>query len=252
MQDSHLHGVGEELSDGVRVAGDGVDGCERAHVVLERPRDRGVTSGVAGDVDRGRVVGVDLECSCVATLGGQQPGEVGVDLADLAVRAWRIDTIAAGRARSATDKVVALVRGENEQGVALVDAVVGEAREELAERGVIRLQGGDVSSLAGAVGRAGRVVVMRIRDVGVGDGDAVLLHGCNVGKRNLRRHSIEAGEADAMLGILDYVSVEIGHRTAGADLRCHVLVSEQTRVARVPARLVRQVVRLAAVGGRAE
>src|SRR5438093_1257233 len=109
-----------------------------------------------------------------------------------------------------------------------------------------------VCGWGGAGGRACRVVVRRIRGVREGDGDAVRLHGCNVGKRNLRRHSIEAGEADAMLGILNYVSVEIGHRTAGADLRCHVLVSEQTRVARVPARLVRQVVRLAAVGGRAE
>ena len=80
----------------------------------------------------------------------------------------------------------------------------------------------------------------------------MLLHRGHVGQRDLRRHAVEAGEADVVLRILDHVAVEVGHRAAGADLGRHILVSEQAHIARIPARLVRQVVGLGAIGGRTE
>ena len=107
---------------------------------------------IAMDVEGRRVVEVDVERRRIVALGQQQPVEEGVDLADLRIGAGHVDAVAIGRARRATDEVVVFVRGNDEQGVVLVDAVGGETREEFAEGDVIGLELGDVFRLARAEG----------------------------------------------------------------------------------------------------
>src|SRR5207302_1165539 len=125
-------------------------------------------------------------------LGGEQAGQVGVDLAYLAVGAGGVDAVAVRRAGGPAHEVVALVRGHDEEGVIFVDAVGLQAIEEGGEGRVVGAQGGHVVGLAGAVCAArGAVEVVRVGDVGIGDGDAVLLHGGDVGERLGRRHTVE-------------------------------------------------------------
>ena len=92
--------------------------------------------------------------------------------------------------------MVALVGREHEQRVALVDPVAGEALEELAERSVIPLKRGDVARLTWPVRRSGQKLVVGVVDVGIGNGDSVLLHVGDVRQRDLGRHPRESGEAD--------------------------------------------------------
>jgi hypothetical protein len=62
---------------------------------------------------------------------GQQPREVAVDLADEGVRAGDVHAVASRRGRVRSDEVIALLDGEHEEGVALVDPVLREPVEEL-------------------------------------------------------------------------------------------------------------------------
>ena len=92
--------------------------------------------------------------------------------------------VAIGGSGRATGEVVAFIGGQDEQRVGLVDAIFGQPGEELAPCLIIGLQARNVASLAGVQRR--RIVdgiVMHVGDVGEGDGDAVLLHGGNIGKR---------------------------------------------------------------------
>src|SRR5206468_10200435 len=115
---------------------------------VEVARDGGGTVRVAIEVDgRGRV-GVDREGGGDVLLGGEQAGQVGVDLADLAVGAGSVHAVAVRRAGGAAHEVVALVRGHDEQGVILVDAVGLQAGEEGGEGRVVGAEGGHVVGLA--------------------------------------------------------------------------------------------------------
>ena len=76
--------------------------------------------------------------------------------------------------------MVALVDREQEEGVRLVDAVGGEPVEELLERLVVLAELRDIAGLTRRVCEVdvagGPVLVVRVRDVRVGDGDSCLLH----------------------------------------------------------------------------
>ena len=140
--------------------------------------------------------------------------QVRVDLADVArkargaeggaallggvVLARRRDAIAAGVQRRAARVVVALVDGDQEHGVALVDAVVGEPVEERGERGVVLAQLRLHAGLAGAERIAVIDVVLVVVHVGqvrVGDRDAGLLRRGGVAERVVGLHPVEAREA---------------------------------------------------------
>src|SRR5262252_9330718 len=56
------------------------------------------------------------------------------------------------------------------------------------------------------------VVVMRVRDVGAGHRNALLLHCHDVRKRNCGRHSIKPREAWLIERISDGISEQVGHR----------------------------------------
>ncbi len=88
--------------------------------------------------------------------------------------------VAVRRAGRAANEMVALVWREDEEGVAFVDAGFLQVQEKRAERGIVISQLIHVRSLAGAEGAFGGrgflVIVMRVRDVGVDDGNALLQH----------------------------------------------------------------------------
>ena len=149
----------------------GVQPVQLRHLALELARLRIRLARIARDVDVRCVVRVDGERCLVVELRPDHRAQVAVDLADAGVVAGRDDAIAARGRRLVSDKVVALVDGEDEERVALVDAVGGQAVEELLEREVVVVQLLDVSSLTGAVREvnvAGRAMpVVRVRDVRV-------------------------------------------------------------------------------------
>ena len=135
--------------------------------------------------------------------------------------------------------MIALVRGDDKKRVALIDAIVGETREEFTECSIVGFQCGHVTSFARAIGFVCSMVVMHVGEVRIGDRYAVFLHGCHIGKRNRGRHTIEAGEALIALRILDDVAVQIGHRTVRADLWRDILIAEQSLVAAIAAGFIR-------------
>src|SRR5204863_8317252 len=90
---------------------------------VEVARDEGGPVGVAVEVDGGRRVRVHREGGGDILLGGEQAGQVSVDLAYLAVGAGGVHAVAVRRAGGAAHEVVALVRGDHEEGVIFVDAV---------------------------------------------------------------------------------------------------------------------------------
>ena len=84
-------------------------------------------------------------------------------------------------------RMIALLDGEDEERVALVDPVVGEPLEERLERGVVALQVRLVARVARALGRAavraprlrvstGDLFLVGVGDVAVRDRDSDLLH----------------------------------------------------------------------------
>ena len=198
--------------------------------------------GVPVQVEGRRVVGVHRE---VRAAGERL--QVRVDLSDL-VRRAREHADRVGRAvrmrvrqragmgrigrADPTGEVIALVDGDHEQRVRPVDPVRCEIREEVLERGVVGLQLLLVLELARPGGRrdervgAGvrHVDVVRVRDVAVRDGDAVLLHLGDVTERVGRQHPVEAGESAVALGIRDRRAVRVVHaRVAAGDRRVDVL-----------------------------
>src|SRR5258708_6160195 len=153
---------------------------------------------------------------------------------------------------SDTHEMVTLVRGKHEQRVALIDAILCEPCEELAESIIIRLERRDITGLAGAKGRSRGVHIVGIGDIGVGDGNAMFLHIGHVGKRDGCLHAIKAGETDVTVGVLDDIAVQVLHWQSRTDLRRDILMTEETHVPFVAARLLWQQIRLPRVGSRAQ
>src|SRR5882757_8670021 len=82
--------------------------------------------------------------------------------------------------------MIVLVGGQDKERVARVNSIITHPREELIERIVICFELRDVARLAGTKGAEWeRMAVVRIRDVGVSDRHAVLLH-CGRVREGLR------------------------------------------------------------------
>src|SRR6516164_5565548 len=114
----------------VGLAGNRVDRGEAGDIALELPGHRVGLSGIAGDVDGRRRIGVYGETGRVVLLRRQQAAQIGVDLADLRVGARHVHAVTIGRRGVAADKVVVFVWGDDEQRVARADAVGGKTVEE--------------------------------------------------------------------------------------------------------------------------
>src|SRR5260221_718825 len=207
MQQFHLHRIGQEFSERVGVTCDRIQRRQLPRRTLEGTSHRRIPGWIASDIDGGSVVGVDLERSCDTLLGRQQTCQVAIELTDLAIGTGCSHSITACRAGSAAHEVVAFVGSEDEQRVALIDAVVGQPGEELAKGAVVSLESCDIASLARAVGGTTGISIMGIGDEGLGSGQAMLLNGGYIGKRDGRGHAIEDGEADVALRILDGIAV---------------------------------------------
>ena len=82
--------------------------------MLQRPCHGVSRRGVTRDIEGRRIVRVNQERSCVLPLGQQQPVDEGIDLSDMGVGAGRVDAIAIRRGRRTADKMVVLVRGDDE------------------------------------------------------------------------------------------------------------------------------------------
>ena len=130
-----------------------------AHLALEVAHAARRSAGLALDQDRRGVVEVLVEHRVVA---GRCPAPGALRLTSvsptlLPYGARRVLTPSQpGFVRRAAGEVVALVDGDQEQRVGLVDALVGEALEERGERGVVLLELLDVAGLARARTRCGR------------------------------------------------------------------------------------------------
>ena len=211
----------------------------------------------------------------VALARGHQRLDVQVDLADLVRRTCRRRRPRAVRVRvrertvrlrgsDAPRVLVALVDGDHEERVALVDAVrlqPGEVRREgvvvrLELRLVVRLTRARRAREARVERRRERrrVVVVGVRDVPPRHGDARLLHLSQVAERVLRERAVESREAGLAEGIrhrltFGVVDGRLAHdglaRRAGdgADRRVHVLRAVQRLEAAVSIRLVKELVR---------
>ena len=83
-----LHRIGQELRNSVNVAVQRVRGGHNPHRPVKVSSDECVAGWIAGDVEGRSRVGVGCEWRSDTLLGGQQAGEVRVDLADLAVGTW--------------------------------------------------------------------------------------------------------------------------------------------------------------------
>ena len=166
------------------------------------------------------------------------------------------DAVTARVVRLRAGEVIALVDGEQEQRVRLVDPVGGEAIEELPEGHVVVVQLLDVARFARGVREVDvprvAVPVVGVRDVGVRDRDPGLLHLRDPGERVRREHPVEAGEAEVAGGVLDRLPVEVRHRAARMDHRVDVLRPEEAAVAGVSARLVREQIGLRVRRGSAD
>ena len=141
--------------------------------------------------------------------------------------------VAARVRRLAAREMVALVNGEHEHRVRLVDAVAGEAVEEGTEGVVVCLELVDIPLRTGAICRMGiagdAVEVMGIGDVGEGDRNAGLLHLGGVGEGRRGRHAVEPREPRVAEWILDRLPVQPGHvRVARVEERVDLLRAEQT------------------------
>src|ERR1700730_3644884 len=137
-----------------------------------------------------------LERCRIALLGRQQTRKVAIDFTNLAVGARNSHAITVGGLGSATHKVIALVSREHEQCIALVDAILRQAREELAKSAIVGFELRHVTRFARAKGVTGNVIIMRIRNVSICDRHIMLLHRRYIGKRYGSFHTIKAWEAD--------------------------------------------------------
>ncbi len=125
---------------------------------------------------------MDLEWSSDRLLRGQQPGQIGIQFANLRVSASNGHAVAIRWTRRSTNKVVAFIRGENEQSIVASNAIVRQPCEELVEGIVVGFESGNITGLAGAESRTAWVIVMRIRNVSVGHRHPVFLQGGDISK----------------------------------------------------------------------
>src|SRR5579884_753546 len=147
--------------------------------------------------------------------------------------------------------MVAFVSREDEQGVGGSDAVFGQALEEDTKGLVVGFQCGNVTSLTRAVGGTIGMGIVRVRDVGVGDGYAVFLHGRDIGERNGCGHTIKAWEANIAMRVLNDIAEKVCHRAIGTDLWRNIFIAIECLVAVVTARLAWQDIGLRIAGVRA-
>src|SRR5579864_3090032 len=96
------------------------------------------------------------------------------------------------------------------------------------------------------------MIVMRVGDVGEGDGDSVLLHGCDITERLSGGNSAEAGEAVVAMAIGDDVAIDIGQRATGADYGRDEGVSKQSHESLIATLFLGQDVGFTSVSGRAD
>jgi len=184
VQQIHLYRVGHVVRQRIGCVRDGIRGSQRSNGTFKAAHGGVGTLRVAVQVEVRRGVRVRIERRCHVLLCCEQACIVHIDLADLAVGAGRCHAVAVRGRRRAAHEVIALVGGEDEERIALVNAVLGEAGEELAESSIIRFERCDVASLAGAIRRGDGVVIMRVGDVGIGNRHAVFLHGRDIRERN--------------------------------------------------------------------
>src|SRR5579859_5445070 len=146
--------------------------------------------------------------------------------------------------------MIALVRRKNEQGVALVDAVMRQAREELAKGIIIGFELRHITSLAWPKGAALHMVIMSIGNVRIRDRHSMLLHCRHISKRHRGLHAIKAGEANMgrLGGILDDIAVQVLQWPIGTDYRRDVLMPEQGIVPCIATRLIGQTIGYACIG----
>src|SRR5438309_2648946 len=165
----------------------------------------------------------------------------------------RVRAVGLKDARS-TGVVVTLVSGDNKEGVALVNAIILEAVEEGGEGGVVCLElrlvvgfprpGGAREVRIEGRWEGGRVVVVRVRDVGVGHRYAGFLHLGNVAEGVRRECPIEAGKSAASEWVRDWLTVHvIDAGIAAGDRRVDIFGTVERLVARVATRLIRKLVR---------
>src|SRR5262249_22804326 len=108
-------------------------------------------------------------------LSCQQAGQIGSDLADLVIGAGNIDAIAVRGAGRSTNKMISLIGSYHEERIAGVNAIIIQASKELPKGRVIRLEGRYIASRTRTKGRAGRVSIVRIRDIRIGHWHSMLL-----------------------------------------------------------------------------
>src|SRR5207249_1526099 len=235
-------------------------GCLDAHHVPFHLAQRRIGAhGVAVDIERRRGVAVDRKARGP---GRELRLDVEVDLADLVRGAGRGRCPGAVRVRPGegairlpypvtAGEVVALVRGELEQRVRLVDAVRSEAGEERAEGFVVVVQLLHVVSFAGPGGAGevrvegsgeGRgVVVVGVADVTEGHGHTGLLHLGDVAEGHLGGHPVEAGKTVLAERVLDLVAGRVvDPGVAAVDRGVDVLGAEQRLETEVAAGFVGQ------------
>src|SRR5580704_7481574 len=149
--------------------------------------------------------------------------------------------VAVRRAGRAANEMVTLVWCKDEQRVAFVDTGFFQVQEKRAERGIVIRQLIHVRSLAGAEGAFGGrgflMIVMRVGDVSVDDGNAFLQHRLDYRER-LRGDWVEI----QLVKPCKRNTVVIGDAAGGAAGKrgVDVLQVEQGLIAGVAARFVRQ------------
>src|SRR5260370_6714525 len=169
---------------------------------------------------------MNLERCSDALLRRQQSRQVRVDLPDLAVRARYGYSVTPCRTWRSTGKVVAFIRSENEEGVALIDAACRQSVEKGRESGVIRLQRANVSGLTRSVGSAAGMLVVCVGNVRVCDGNPILLQRSNITEGHRGCHSIKSRKSNVPACVLNEVSIQVCQPCARADLRPNVFVPE--------------------------
>ncbi len=152
-------------------------------------------------------------------------------------RAWRVGArsvdAVAGTEWRPPSIVVVLIGGEDKERVAWINSVITHSREELIERIVICFELRDVARLAGTKGAKWEcVAVMCIRDVGVRDGHAVLLHCRGVSER------LRCGDSTKPRKSCDRIAGKIV-QAARSNRWHHVFMAIKSVEANVAVRLVR-------------
>src|ERR1700719_4511448 len=114
----------------ISVMGDWIHRRQAAHYPSERPHRGRRAAGLTLHINRRRGIRMDRKTGD-ATARGDQTCEADVEFADRVrcIFTWRRHAVAARIGRPGTGVVIALVRREHEQRIALIDAVTLEARE---------------------------------------------------------------------------------------------------------------------------